>query len=307
MVVSNEELDALQGLPLGAQVLYLRELRRHMDYATGVVGVARRISWQGLGEALYVEPHPGLKDSGSPGREQVRRLVKWLEKARLVRPISDMVGKQLIFRLPLAVSDDSVQKQADRNPTETRQTEADRNPTGVNSSSGAGLGYFESHNPTETRQGEIGDNPTDIRYPLSVDGDEIRARARGDGGEGGSPGEVGESDGNASAGVATADFRLLLGQDGAPVSAVLQACVRVAAVQRRRDVSELEMLAAIADARSRGVRSVAGYAATIIESGSLVAAPPAKVVPFAGRGQAARAGSALDGILAAAGGAMGYD
>lgn len=297
MVVSNEELDALQGLPLGAQVLYLRELRRHMDYATGVVGVARRISWQGLRETLETEPQAGIARV-LPSKDQVRRLVGHLVRRGLVLMVSDMVGKQLIMRLPLAVSDLSVLEKAATNPPQSHHSEPATKPPVPEANNGAGFGGFDIGNPPEGGEWPNCEKPPHIRYPLSVDGDEIRARARGDGGEGGSPGEVVESDGNASAGVATADFRRLLGQDGAPVSAVLQACVRVAAVQQRRDVSELEMRAAIADARSRDVRSVAGYAATIIESGSLVA-PAAKVVPLrpAGARRAAGGGDAVMDFL----------
>lgn len=298
MVVSNVELDALQGLPLGAQVLYLRELRRHMDYATGVVGMVRRISWQGLRETLETEPQAGIARV-LPSKDQVRRLVGHLVRRGLVLMVSDMVGKQLIMRLPLAVSDLSVPEKAATKPPQTHHSEPATIPTVPEANNGAGFGGFDISNPPEGGEWPNSEKPPHIRYPLSVD-DEVMARAgEGMGAGGGSPSEVGGLDGSASAGVATADFRQLLGQDGAPTKDVLMACVKVAAVRQRREVSTLEMQAAIADARSRRVRSVASYAATVIESGSLVAERPARVVPLrpAGARRAAGGGDAVMDFL----------
>ena len=105
MVITDDELGALQGLPLGAQVLYLRELRPRMDYATGTVGRAHRVSWNGMRATLEVESRPGIAGE-MPSRDQVRRLAGQLERAGLIELISDMEGKQLIMRLPMAAYDD---------------------------------------------------------------------------------------------------------------------------------------------------------------------------------------------------------
>jgi len=316
VVITDDELGALQGLPLGAQVLYLRELRPRMDYATGTVGRAHRVSWNGMRATLEVESRPGIAGE-MPSREQVRRLVGHLERVGLVVLVSNMEGKQLIMRLPMAAYDDkamhvgeaavfeaseagahySVRKKADRNPTVTRPFEADRNPTGSKSSNGNGSSCFDSNeadrNPTVTRPSKAD------RHPVSVDRDEMIG-AGATSAEGGVPTDDGAAQGHQLVGVL---FRQLLGQDGAPTAAVMKAVGRVSAVARQRDVSEQEMRVAIADARGRGAGNVAAYAAAVIESGALVQAP-AKVVPFAQRG-AGKAGG-VSSVLAAAMGAMGH-
>ncbi|RBL67281.1 hypothetical protein C3E98_032825, partial [Pseudomonas sp. MWU13-2625] len=146
MVITDAELDALQGLPLGAQILYLREIRRYMDYATGVTGIMRRISWDGLREVLEVEPRPGIARS-LPSKKQVRRLAEWLERAGLVRNISVMAGKQLIFPLPLSMSNSSVQIKADTNPTQTRHSKPDTNPTQLEPNNDHGFGGIGDEKP----------------------------------------------------------------------------------------------------------------------------------------------------------------
>lgn len=142
---NDDEDEALQGLPLDAQVLYLRALRRRMDYRTGMVGNlpgVNGISWRILADDLFVEPHQGIS-GGKPDESKVRRLMKWLVTRGLV--VDRGTGRNLIFFLPLASADESEQKKADRKPTGSRQGladmenvisingfdyEADRKPTG---------------------------------------------------------------------------------------------------------------------------------------------------------------------------------
>ena len=119
---NDAEDDALQGLPHEAQLLYLRGLRRMMDFRTGEVGRTVKISWNGLRDVVYVEPQRGCKDTGSPSRERVRRLGAHLIRAGLVEMRSKMDAKQLIFFLPFADRDKSARKQPDRNPTEQADT-----------------------------------------------------------------------------------------------------------------------------------------------------------------------------------------
>ena len=123
---NDAEDAALQGLPLAAQALYLRGLRRWMDYATGVVGRSRRISWQMLREVMYVEPHKGMQDTGTPHESKVRRLMAWLIRGGLVEDRGD--GDWLIYFLPLADTDFSDQKKADRKPTSHDEEKADTPP-----------------------------------------------------------------------------------------------------------------------------------------------------------------------------------
>ncbi|MGO9443912.1 MAG: hypothetical protein ACLPXB_03950 [Thiobacillaceae bacterium] len=107
VLLTPDEVERLTGLPHGAIVLYLA-LRRFMDYATGQVGIRRKVSWQGLRDELFVEPGPGLTDTGSPSRGQVRRLCGHLERAGLVERHS-IEREQLIFFLPNAIRDTLVQ------------------------------------------------------------------------------------------------------------------------------------------------------------------------------------------------------
>ncbi len=315
MVITDDELAALQGLPLGSQVLYLRELRPRMDYATGTVGRTHRVSWAGMRATLEVESKPGIAGE-LPSREQVRRLAGHLVRVGLLELISDMQGKQLIMRLPMAVYDakaahvgESVvfeggeadqhycaSKKADRNPTVAGSSKAATGGDGLESSSGAGFGDIEEYKAT--RNPPVAGSSKADRHPLSVDRDEMIGAGANSAG-GGVPTDAGAADGGQPVGVL---FRRLLGQDGAPTAALAKAVGRVAAVAQQRVVGEQEMQVAIADARGRGVGNVAAYAATVIERGSLVQVP-AKVVPFQ-RGERPRGGAAS--VLAAAKGAMGH-
>ena len=93
--INYEELSALSGLPHLQQLLYLRGIKPFIDHRTGIVGIMRGISYQSLAEELYVEPHQGIK-SGSPSKDQIRRALKGLEKAGVLR-LQSMEWK-LIFQ-----------------------------------------------------------------------------------------------------------------------------------------------------------------------------------------------------------------
>ena len=114
LFVNTQELSALMGLPYVQQIAYLIGIRPYMDRKTFVVGMKRRISYQSLSEALYVEPHQGIQ-SGSPSRQQLRRIVNGLERAGLVAIQSS--DKHLILKCLLANVDNSLQNKADTNPT----------------------------------------------------------------------------------------------------------------------------------------------------------------------------------------------
>lgn len=122
---NSEENEALQGLPWGCRILYLQGLRRYMDWETRLVGAVRRVSWNGLRDALYVEPHPGETESGKPSKSAVRRMGKRLEKAGLVHIQSEVGEKRLIIFLPLATPQQFSQKKPDTNPTHPLTTQAD--------------------------------------------------------------------------------------------------------------------------------------------------------------------------------------
>jgi len=104
----DAEDEALMGLPWMAQLLYLRCLRPYMDYASGIVGVKRGVSYQGMAETLYREPGQGKTEFGPPTLKALRHAVSLLERAGLLVKIP--ADHRLIFRLVLATLDDSVQK-----------------------------------------------------------------------------------------------------------------------------------------------------------------------------------------------------
>lgn len=120
------EDEALDYLPWHAQVLYLRCLRRHMDFRTGIVGLRRRISRRMLVEWLEVRQVPG-------GHDQTRQLsvgeLKWalqrLKQVGLVVPVPGH-ARQLVFRLPLATTDQSVSRRNSRGTAEEQPTSSDR-------------------------------------------------------------------------------------------------------------------------------------------------------------------------------------
>lgn len=110
MKVTDEELSALRGLPYIQQLLYLTAIKPYVDYRTGVVGIARGISYQSLAEELYIEPHQGIK-SGSPSKDQIRRAIKGLEKAGLLR-IQSMDWKLVFQCLLIPTSNSDLNKPA---------------------------------------------------------------------------------------------------------------------------------------------------------------------------------------------------
>jgi len=120
LFINTTELSALRGLPYIQQSAYMFGIRPYMDRKSFIVGVKRRISYDSLREELYVEPHQGLVSTGSPGREQVRRIIKSLERAGLVEIKS--VGKQLILKCLLADTRVSVQNKPDTKPTHQPNT-----------------------------------------------------------------------------------------------------------------------------------------------------------------------------------------
>ncbi|CZL28148.1 hypothetical protein [Legionella pneumophila] len=106
IIITHQELSALSGLPYLQQLTYLRGIKPYVDYKTGIVGIRRGISYQSLSEALYIEPHSGIK-SGSPSKDQLRRALKGLEKAGLIQIQS--WERKLVLRCLLLDRHDSVQ------------------------------------------------------------------------------------------------------------------------------------------------------------------------------------------------------
>lgn len=112
IALSEQEISALRGLDHSLWVLYLH-LKQFMDYSSGVVGYARRISYQSISEALYIEPRQGVK-GGSPHISSIRRMLDQLIKHNVIKKSR---SDTLVFKLHLADTDFYNQNKADKNPT----------------------------------------------------------------------------------------------------------------------------------------------------------------------------------------------
>lgn len=117
--ISSFEKEALLGLPYIQQLTYLLGIKPYMDSQTALVGIKRRISYQSLSEALYIEPHPGVQ-SGSPSKAQLRRALKGLERAGLISIQSG--EKQLILKCLLGGKDIFDQNKAVTKPSHQPDT-----------------------------------------------------------------------------------------------------------------------------------------------------------------------------------------
>lgn len=106
---NDEEDAALQGLSLEAQIIYLRGIRRFAD-KNGVAGVGRLINRASLSEVCHVIPRRGShKAESRPTWDAVRRRLQELEDAGLI-----IQQQNLVFELPLATQDKSVQMRMTR-------------------------------------------------------------------------------------------------------------------------------------------------------------------------------------------------
>lgn len=113
--LNDNEMEAMRGLPHFLVALYVMAIRPRMDFKTATVGNRPRISYQAIGEWLYIEPKQGRVDSGSPHKSAIRRAISQLEKVGLIRSIGN--DESLVFRLPLANADNCARKKPDTNPT----------------------------------------------------------------------------------------------------------------------------------------------------------------------------------------------
>lgn len=170
--LSDLELERLQGLPHFVRSVYIFGIRPYMDYRTGVVGVMRRVSWQSIAEACYVEPHQGETDSGTPDRSRVRRAAVRLEKAGLV--VNQSREKTLIFSCCAADTDKSAENKPDTNPTQTRHSEADT----PRANSHAGFPEQADTIPTQGKTPKAGPPPVSGIREEEKDIEIPRARSR---------------------------------------------------------------------------------------------------------------------------------
>lgn len=100
----SEEDARLDYLDPAAQVLYLRVLRRNMDFGTGIVGVSARLSYAKLAEWLEVRPPAGsTKPVERLSMSRIRALLAMLERAGLIERVRNK-GEvvPLVFKLVFA-------------------------------------------------------------------------------------------------------------------------------------------------------------------------------------------------------------
>jgi hypothetical protein len=111
--LTDNELDAMDGLPHFHRCLYIFGIRRYMDYASGIVGIKREISYKSLAEEVYEEPIKGVKNT-TKSRDQIKRALSVLEKKALIKrqSIIKKDEKTLILSCPLAMTDKSIQNKA---------------------------------------------------------------------------------------------------------------------------------------------------------------------------------------------------
>lgn len=128
VLVNEHELDALDGLPHLAVVMYLKAIRPYMDYVTGITGWKRGISYQSIAEQLFVEPEPGRHKSltGKPTKDAVRNAIKSLIKQGIVKVLP--AGKKLVLECLLAETDNSI---STRNATGAPQENTTPTPQAI--------------------------------------------------------------------------------------------------------------------------------------------------------------------------------
>ena len=158
---NDAEEQALQGLPWLAQVIYLRGIRRFMDYRTGLAGSVRGISYQSLREVAYVEPVPGRHAGahGLPSLAEVRNAVKLLIREGLLVRIGP--SDRLVFHCVLASVDQSAQKSSDRGTTD---------PSNRRSDTGKVIPYRQLGDSSNSRSNR-GSPPSSDTPPVSGDKD----------------------------------------------------------------------------------------------------------------------------------------
>lgn len=160
---NDAEDQALQGLPLLAQLLYLRGLRLAMDYATGMVGAPPYgVSWRTLAYQLYVEPARGRSEYGQPTQKSLRFAVGLLARAGLVEVRSG--DRELLFFLPLADRDDSAQTNRGRRRADVGQINRGTSEASHGEGSDAVLGQTWGRRGADQPGQDSG-----IRYPEEED------------------------------------------------------------------------------------------------------------------------------------------
>lgn len=166
ILLSDDELEALEGVTDYQFRLYVQGIRRYMDYQTGIVGIKRKVSLSSLASETYTDKIRGVKQTGNKSRFQVERAIKQLDKAGLLssKSIVTKSEKRLILECLLAKRDSSIQNKAATWPLHSPATlpatvESKENSIKIETS---GSKKEESRNIGVTPQNE---NPA--TYPIS--------------------------------------------------------------------------------------------------------------------------------------------
>lgn len=128
---NEAEDNAIDALPIEAQIIYLRVLRKHMDYETGIVGQKRHISYQQMREKIAPPAHPNSRGKAVEySDQQIKRLVQKIVDAGLAERIHDTSRgvARMEFRLPIACSDASELRHDSDTVTATRLSPATTGP-----------------------------------------------------------------------------------------------------------------------------------------------------------------------------------
>lgn len=120
--LNDDEEQALFALPADARVCYILGLRPYMDFATGIVGDKRRVSYQSLMELLEYEPDRGshLGVLCRPSLEKVRNELARCERAGLIERLPKFRRTDpLRLKMVLADFDGQIppQEEPQRRPT----------------------------------------------------------------------------------------------------------------------------------------------------------------------------------------------
>ncbi|QWF71940.1 hypothetical protein KEF85_05640 [Methylomonas paludis] len=159
---NDAEDDALQGLPLRAQIIYLRGIRRYMDYRSRICGgPGRRISLTMLAETVQELVNRQIQPKAS--KDAIRAALAQLKRAGLIERLED--ADYLLFYLPKADTDKSV---PNHHPTSTPQPgTADQQPSCAAADapnpghwSATTQGQALNHHPTHQ------DSGTQVKNPL---------------------------------------------------------------------------------------------------------------------------------------------
>ena len=162
---NDAEEEALDYLRWDDQVVYLRGLRRYMDYRTGIVGVKRHINRKGMQELLEVHSKAGSHhDTPEITVSYLRGIFKRLIDVGLIKRVPEY-AQTLVFELPLADTDKSARQSNARGAHEERTTRSapDEASNGGGSRAGNARGAHEERTTRSAPHPESG-----IRYKNSV-------------------------------------------------------------------------------------------------------------------------------------------